>query len=97
MSDTPNLASWQCHKVVRAGKIRELINGQRAGSDAVVAMMVEAIDGSSTEVCPGDAFFARGAPALGDYLVIYDDDYISWSPAKAFEEGYSYIHAAVND
>lgn len=33
--------------------------------------------------------FARGMPANGDYLVVYEGNYVSWSPKKAFEEGYS--------
>ncbi|PYX85030.1 MAG: hypothetical protein DMG70_05000 [Acidobacteria bacterium] len=28
---------------------------------------------------------------LGGYLVQYEDGYLSWSPAKAFEEGYTRI------
>lgn len=37
------------------------------------------------------AFFARGTPMPGDYLVRYSDGYLSWSPKKAFEEGYTEI------
>lgn len=33
--------------------------------------------------------FARGEAKPGDYLVVYDDGYMSWSPAKAFEDGYT--------
>lgn len=29
------------------------------------------------------------APAVGDYVVRYSDGYTSWSPKKAFEEGYT--------
>ena len=28
---------------------------------------------------------------IGGYLVQYEDGYLSWSPAKAFEEGYTRI------
>jgi hypothetical protein len=34
---------------------------------------------------------ARGSPTAGDYFIQYDDGYKSWSPAKAFEEGYTRI------
>jgi hypothetical protein len=37
--------------------------------------------------------FARGTPQLGDYLVAYnvgtDLEYIAWSPAAVFEDGYT--------
>lgn len=39
------------------------------------------------------AVFARSSPSLGDYLVAYNvgtkDEYVSWSPAAVFEDGYS--------
>lgn len=37
------------------------------------------------------SLFSRGTPNPGDYLVVYDDNYMSFSPAKAFEEGYILI------
>jgi hypothetical protein len=89
--DGPILARWQCHKVVAAGEIRGLINGYRAGAECVVALVVRTADEANSEVCPDDAFFARGTPVLGDYFVRYDDGYISWSPAAAFESGYTKI------
>lgn len=85
----PILARFQCHKIVAAGEIRGLINSTPGGK--VAALMVQTADGTNSEVCPGDAFFARGTPALGDYYVVYDDGYASWSPAKTFEDGYTKI------
>jgi len=35
--------------------------------------------------------FARGRPSDGDYLVRYEDGYLSWSPKKAFENGYTKV------
>ena len=32
-----------------------------------------------------------GMPVIGDYFVRYADGYESWSPRKAFEEGYGLI------
>lgn len=34
---------------------------------------------------------ARYKPVQGDYYVAYSDGYVSISPAKAFEEGYTLI------
>lgn len=34
-------------------------------------------------------FLARHTPVAGGYYVVYEDGYKSFSPAKAFEEGYT--------
>ena len=34
-------------------------------------------------------WFNKHAPQVGGYYVVYDDGYKSFSPAKAFEEGYT--------
>jgi hypothetical protein len=79
------LADWKCHKVVKAGKILTF----SAGFSGPVT--VADANGVPCKVnCP-PSVFARGRPNLGDYIVIYKDGYKSWSPAKAFEEGYTRI------
>lgn len=37
------------------------------------------------------AFIAKHKPQVGGYLVFYEDRYESYSPARAFEEGYTRI------
>lgn len=96
----PILAFWMCHKVVAAGKIVEVIFGERAHEANTTpvkfpeALRIMTADGTPAEtpVCPGDKFFARGTPSVGDYYVVYEDGYTSWSPAKAFEDGYEKVH-----
>ena len=36
-------------------------------------------------------YMHKHKPEVGGYYVVYKDDYISFSPAKAFEEGYTKI------
>ena len=36
-------------------------------------------------------FMRRNKPEVGGYYVVYEDGYRSYSPAKAFEDGYSLI------
>jgi hypothetical protein len=76
------LANWKCHKIVKAGKVLVLpsFNG---------VVTVEDVNGAPCKVGMPLNAFARGGPELGDYIVIYDDGYKSWSPAKAFEDGYA--------
>jgi hypothetical protein len=81
---------YRSHKVVEAAPIHG-ISGVNAEvpfvdiltpGDAIVA-------GYRVEV-PGN-FFARGNPSPGDYLVRYEDGYLSWSPKQAFEDGYTVV------
>lgn len=84
------LAQWQCHKIVKAGKIvgmpidRSAFNGQ-------VVLQVENTAGGSDDITCTAGMFARGTPKLGDYIVLYDDGYWSWSPAATFEAGYTRV------
>lgn len=38
-----------------------------------------------------DEYMRKHQPQVGGYWVQYQDGYISWSPAQAFEEGYTRI------
>jgi hypothetical protein len=77
------LADWKCHKIVKAGKIIAF------GDGFYTSVTVEDVNGAPCSVAITPNVFARGRPDLGDYLVIYEDGYKSWSPAKAFEDGYA--------
>jgi hypothetical protein len=37
----------------------------------------------------GQDYITKHAPKVGGYYVVYADGYKSWSPAQAFEEGYT--------
>lgn len=77
------LADWKCHKIVKAGKVLA------APIPGDLEVTVEGADGVECEVAVQRNAFARGIPAIGNYIVVYEDGYVSWSPAKAFEEGYT--------
>lgn len=81
----PMLPRWQSHKIVEGDKIVEVIAilGPRVTRWRLACGI--AVDVS-------DALYARvpsDIEATAGYYVLYDDGYESWSPAKAFEEGYS--------
>jgi hypothetical protein len=43
-----------------------------------------------------DSFWvAKHEPWVGGYIVVYDDNYTSFSPEKAFDEGYTLKGAAI--
>ena len=79
MDEKVQLPRWQSHKKVWADKIVKIGEGAILHLDC----------GGHREV--PDNFFARGFPQVGDYYVRYEDGYESWSPTKAFEEGYTRI------
>lgn len=87
-ADFSQLPQYRCHKVVRAAKI-VAISGDSSG---YVVYLDLPGDGSKTVVVAPEVF-ARGKPTENgfSYLVVYDDGYVSWSPAKAFEEGYALV------
>ena len=83
-----NLPRWKCHKEVSAFNIRTISmdveakrlflwpdEKQRYGDPVEVSLQ----------------WFAKHAPEVGGYYVRYDDGYESYSPAGAFEAGYTLI------
>ena len=86
------LASWRSHKVVKAGRLMRQQPESDPGELDVI-LIVEDVNGAPCKIGVPRDFFARKVPFPGDYIVIYDDGYKSWSPAKAFEEGYTRVEA----
>lgn len=79
---------YQSHKIVEAAPIVacHVVSGDKVGGSAGLSYVeIE----SSERVTVPKSFFSRGMPAEGDYLVRYEDGYLSWSPKKAFEDGYT--------
>lgn len=80
---------WQSHKIVEAGIITGLEWPTASGTPPTHAQ----VDGGALVDLPPD-IFSRGGPLIGsDYLVRYADGYLSWSPKKAFEDGYIEVFA----
>lgn len=80
-----NLPHFKCHKVVRAAKIADML--VRIGSDAVRLEF----DGIPGAVEVSRDWMHRTEAEIGGYFVLYEDGYASYSPAKAFEEGYTQL------
>lgn len=81
------LPRWKCHKVVQAARIIDVLSRPLR-----LRLDVEFGEGKFTQDSwfqPKPDIASRHTPVPGDYLVRYDDGYLSLSPAKAFEEGYS--------
>lgn len=76
---------YKCHKEVWALKIADL---KPCFPDDGTLMMTPA-DSGFAPILLDAAFVAKHKPQVGGYYVVYKDGYKSWSPAQAFEEGYT--------
>lgn len=74
------LPKWKCHKIVQAAKIVEI-------KDSGGVLVLEGCG----EMDVGPQWLNRHNPEVGGYYVRYRDDFSSYSPRQAFEEGYTPI------
>lgn len=94
------MKKYRSHKVVEAAPILAMSHLVGGPDRVVVEGDRRVVDGRTEamgeEIAVPKGFFARGTPAIGDYLVRYEDGYLSWSPKKAFEDGHSAIEREVS-
>lgn len=81
--NTFGLPAWQSHKTVWASKIVSI--EPAPGTENGTRLNVE--EGEPAVVPP--AWVEKHKPEVGGYFVLYSDGYRSFSPARAFEEGYT--------
>lgn len=76
---------YRSHKEVDAAKI--------FGAERTANGMAIDVEGEleSILVTSGPVIHKEPSELLGGYLVRYEDGYMSWSPAKPFEEGYTLL------
>lgn len=86
-----NLPKYGCHKEVWALKIKKLVLVPD-GSGAVVLTPV----GDYAPFVVLRAYIAKHNPQPGGYWVRYEDGYESYSPAVAFELGYTRVNEAAS-
>jgi len=83
---------YKCHKQVWALKISAIKrdgDGEDRESDGS-AVITPAEDGYAPFKVDHE-YMRKHKPQVGGYYVVYADGYKSWSPADAFEEGYTRI------
>lgn len=82
------LPQYQCHKKVWALKIAAITDPNQATDGS---RLLEFAEPGYDPICVTGAFMDKHNPQPGGYYVVYDDDYKSYSPAKAFKDGYTRI------
>jgi len=85
------MARFKSHKIVHAGTIVAVSLGE-----PTVLTLTDA-EGNPFSITRPSAMFARYAPQIGDYLVVYEDGYESVSPRGAFENGYLRVLEAADE
>ncbi len=86
---------YRSHKEVWALKIKDifydldLAKGTGRETDGSAMLSFEEISGT---IKVSHEYIRRHKPQVGGYFVVYEDGYKSWSPAKAFEEGYTRVN-----
>ncbi len=78
------LPRFKCHKEVHAAKIAGI---EPKGMTEGAVLRFEPKNLASIEVSA--EYLRRHKPKVGGYYVVYHDGYESWSPAEAFEDGYT--------
>lgn len=93
-SATSEMPRYRCHKEVWALKIERVqldaddarVEGRE--TDGSARLIVE---GPYSPIRVDHAYMRKHNPQAGGYYVVYKDGYKSFSPAQAFEEGYTRI------
>ena len=80
------LPRWKSHKEVHAFKITKIVENSEDG-----IAILHHDEGYFEPVRVNREYMQKHNPQVGGYYVLYPDGYESWSPPKAFEEGYTRI------
>ena len=78
---------YRCHKCVSAAKITTLL----IHVDGVLDLEMVDPEGNIIKCRMSADWNHKHSPDKGGYLVLYDDGYTSYSPAEAFEKGYTLL------
>jgi len=92
------MPKYKCHKIVRALKIRLVKPHMFSGKCTSCILAFEEFQGQQyPPMTLSGKYYDNHKPQNGGYYVEYEDGYKSFSPADAFEDGYSLIVGAESD
>jgi hypothetical protein len=85
---------YHCHKEVWALKIKAILNPNEGipsedNGERILTFSDDGAEAAAFLVSPD--YMAKHNPEIGGYYVVYKDGYKSFSPAAAFEEGYTRV------
>lgn len=85
------MPKYQCHKQVWALKIAEIKDPTKPGNESDGSRIIVPSDAGYAPFRVGHDYVHKHKPQVGGYYVVYGDGYSSFSPAEAFESGYTLI------
>lgn len=86
------LPRYRCHKDVWALQIKDVTYDQPPhGTDPRGNATITPVEEGYAPITMDEKWASKVRPQPGGYLVIYKDGYTSYSPAEAFEDGYTRI------
>ncbi len=88
MGEQREMPQYKCHKEVWALKIKDIAHDTAVSGGPNAATITPEGEGYGPFIVDA-AYMAKHKPVVGGYYVIYKDGYKSFSPAKAFEGGYT--------
>lgn len=91
MNASAEMPRYKCHKEVWALKIAEIQDPTQPDCESDGSRIIVPADQGYAPFQVDHDYMRRNKPVVGGYYVVYDDGYKSFSPAKAFEEGYRLI------
>lgn len=89
--ESDKLPRWECHKIVRAAKIERVEDFRDPADESKYLPHKHLHLDGGVVIIIGWEWFAKHEPRAGGYYVVYEDGYASYSPAHAFESGYTRI------
>lgn len=84
MCDAVEMPKYKCHKEVWALKIAAI-------DPCLDGYQISPAEVGYGRITVSPEWYDKHKPAVGGYYVVYSDGYKSFSPAKAFEDGYTRI------
>jgi hypothetical protein len=82
---------YLCHKQVWALKIADIKDPTEPGNESDGSRIIVPADAGFAPFRVECAYVHKHKPEVGGYYVVYADGYKSYSPAKAFEDGYTRV------
>lgn len=98
-ADEVEMPRYRSHKIVHALKIKSIVSCVRVGDfdfpgDHIpnpTGALIYPEEAGYGPVSVDLAYMEKHKPQIGGYYVVYPDGYKSWSPAQAFESGYTRV------
>lgn len=82
---------YRCHKEVWALKIADVKDPAEHGNETDGSRIIVPADAGYAPFRIAREYVWKHKPEAGGYYVVYADGYKSYSPTKAFEDGYTRI------